>query len=213
MQYISAMSRSVICISHEPGAGGRELASAVAEHLDYRYVDEEVVRRAAETQKVSIEDLVDVERRKSFFTRLMVDFGRSSPALYAAGAPTTLTDGLPSADQLRSAIRNAIDSIASEGRVVIVSHAASHALNGDDVLRVLVVAPEDARTTRIAEVADLDHKAAGKRRADEDAGRRDYLKRFYDIERESAAQYDLVVNTGRIAPSAFVPLVAAAAQL
>jgi cytidylate kinase len=49
--------------------------------------------------------------------------------------------------------------------------------------------------------------------AEEDAGRRDYLKRFYSVERESPEQYDLVVNTRRMEPTAWVPLIAAATRL
>lgn len=206
------MTRSVICVSHQAGAGGRELATAVAESLGYRYVDEEVMAHAAEIERVPIEELVDVERRKSFFSRLMIDFGRSGGAMYGAvGVPAELVTGLATPDRLRAAIRAAIEDIASTGRVVIVSHAASHALVGDHILRVLVVAPDDVREARIEEAADEDHPAGSL--ADHDAARRDYLKRFYGISHESPDQYDLVVNTGHIAPAAFAPIVVDAAQL
>ena len=33
---------------------------------------------------------------------------------------------------------------------------------------------------------------------DSDAGRRDYLKRFYSVDRESPTDYDLVVNTDHV---------------
>ena len=206
------MTRSVICVSHQAGAGGRELATAVAESLGYRYVDEEVMAHAAEIERVPVEELVDVERRKSFFSRLMIDFGRSGGAMYGAvGVPAELVTGLATPDRLRGASRAAIEDIASTGRVVIVSHAASHALVGDHVLRVLVVAPDDVRTARIEDAADEGHPAGSL--AEHDAGRRDYLKRFYGISHESPEQYDLVVNTGRIAPAAFAPIVVDAAQL
>mgnify|MGYP001823372611 CR=1 FL=1 len=208
------MTRSVICVSHQPGAGGRDLAAAVAEQLGYRYVDEEVVTSAAAAEELTVEELADVERRKSFFSRLMLDYGRSSGVMYAAaGVPAEIVTGLPTSDQLRAAIRRAIEAIADQGRVVIVSHAASHALVGDQVLRVLVVAPDDVRIARIADAADGDRKAATRQLADHDAGRRDYLKRFYDIDEESPDQYDLVVNTGSIDPTSFASLVVGAADL
>lgn len=208
------MTRSVICVSHEPGAAGRELAAAVAEQLGYRYVDEEVVARAAAAEHVTVEELADVERRRSFLSRLMVDFGRTGGAMYGAvGVPVDVVAGPPTPDRLRAAIRNAIEEIAGAGRVVIVSHAASHALAGDHVLRVLVVAPDDVRVERLAEAGGGDHKSAAKRLAEHDAARRDYLKRFYDIDREAPDHYDLVVNTGRIDPASLVPVVAGAAQL
>jgi cytidylate kinase len=214
VQYRVAMSRSVICVSHEQGAGGRALAKAVAEELSYRLVDEEVMAHAADIEGVSVEELVDVEQRKSFFSRLMIDFGRSgAPAAYGAMAvpPGTLA-AMRSPDQLRSAITTAIEEIAASGRVVIASHAASHLLSGDHVLRVLVVAPTDVRVARMAELQDLDQNTAADQVAKSDAGRRDYLKRFYNVDRESPDQYDLVVNTAGIDPSVLTSLIVEAAQ-
>lgn len=206
------MTRSVICVSHQSGAGGRELAAAVAETLRYRYVDEQVVAKAADDEGVTVEELVDVERRKSFFSRLMIDFGQSGASMYGASMiPSNVVLRTP--DNLRSAIRNAVEDLAGQGRVVIVSHAASHALDGDHVLRVLVVAPERVRRDRIGATHGLDEKSAAKRMADDDAGRRDYLKRFYQIDRESPDQYDLVVNTGACEPAALASVVLAAAEL
>jgi cytidylate kinase len=207
------MTRSVICVSHESGAGGRALAKAVAEHLGYRFADEEVMAHAAEIEGVSVEELVDVEKRKSFFSRLMTDFGQSGASMYGMPAvPPGTMAAMRSSDQLRSAITAAIEEIATSGRVVIASHAASHVLRGHDVLRVLVVAPIDTRITRMAELQNIDRNEASKQISKADGNRRDYLKRFYGIDRESPAQYDLVVNTGSIDPDALTSLVVEAAQ-
>jgi cytidylate kinase len=213
--YRDAMARSVICVSHQTGAGGRELAAAVAEHLGYRYVDEEVVQHAAETEGVTEAELADAERRKSFFERIMYDFGRSGGgAMYGAGGVSAeLMVDLATPDQLREAIRRAIEDIASEGRVVIASHAASHALAGPNVLRVFVVAPEEIRSARIAESEGLDRDDAAKTIVRHDTNRADYLKRFYGVAAETPDQYDLVVNTGDIAPEALAPLIANATAL
>lgn len=208
------MTRSVICVSHQPGAGGRILADAVAEQLGYRCIDEEILARAAAAEHLTVEELADVERRKSLVSRLMTDYGRSSGVMYGAvGVPIEIMAGAPTADQLRSAIRDAVEAIAQQGEVVIVSHAASHALAGDRILRVLVVAPDDERVTRLAEAGDTDERTAHQRLVEHDAGRRDYLKRFYGVSRESPEQYDIVVNTGGIDPAALAPVVVQAAQV
>jgi len=208
------MTRSVICVSHESGAGGRALAEAVAAQLGYRFVDEEVMAHAAEIEGIPVGELVDVEKRKSFFSRLMIDFGRSGVAEYGIPAvPPGALAAMRSSDQLRSAITTAIEDIASSGRVVIASHAASHALTGNHVLRVLVVSPTDVRVARMAELLDLDIDAASDQVAKADAGRRDYLKRFYRITGESPVHYDLVVNTSGIDPDALTSLIVQAAQV
>jgi cytidylate kinase len=208
------MARSVICVSHAAGARGRELATAVADQLGYRYIDDEIMARAAASEKVTVADLADVERRKSFFARLMSDFGRSGAAMYGIPyTPPELYAAVSDPDMLRHAIRHAIEEVADEGRVVIVSHAASHALTGDNVLRLLVVAPEADRRVRLAAAQQADPDGDQQTLEEHDAGRRDYLKRFYGIDREAPDQYDLVVNTGRIDPAAFVPVIVQAADL
>lgn len=206
------MPRPVICVSHESGAGGPELAVAVAERLGYRIVDEEVVAHAANREGVTVEQLADVERRKSFFTRAMTDFGTSGAVWFGAGSVPPELLNIPTPRQLRAAIRTAIEEIAGGGRVVIVSHAASHALVGDHVLRVLVVAPGAVRASRLKQDG-MSGKSLDKAIADEDAGRRSYLKNFYGIDNETPHDYDLVVNTGSIAPTAFVDTVVAAAEI
>ena len=189
------------------------MAKAVAAQLGYRFVDEEVIAHAAETEGVPVGELVDVEKRKSFLSRLMVDFGRSGAVVYGVPpVPPGALAAMRSSDQLRSAITTAIEEIASSGRVVIASHAASFALTGDDVLRVLVVSPIDVRVARMAELQGLDGDAASDQVSKADANRRDYLKRFYGIDRESPAHYDLVVNTGGIDPEALTSLIVQAAQ-
>src|SRR4051812_14333312 len=44
------MSYRTICVSRDAGAAGEEIGHAVAESLGFRYVDEEIVRAAADAQ-------------------------------------------------------------------------------------------------------------------------------------------------------------------
>ena len=114
---------------------------------------------------------------------------------------------------LRSLIQKSIHETADRGSVVIVSHAASFALAGrDDTLRVLVTAPPAVREARVATAESLDAKQAAKAVADDDAGRANYLKKFYDVEREQSSHYDLVLNGGTLSAEAIAALVVAAAK-
>jgi cytidylate kinase len=203
------MARTVICISHATGAGGFELGHLVAERLGFRFVDEEIVARAAEKHDVTVADLADVERRKSLLTRILRDVGRGEAAMYGTAASfELLVDPLPDPRSLRALIQQSITETADDGEVVIVSHAASHALTDrDDVLRVLVTASTETRIRRLAEVEGLDAKSAKKSIEANDAGRADYLKRFYGVAAESPTHYDVVVNTDRISVEAGADLV------
>jgi cytidylate kinase len=192
------MPRRTICISHATGAGGAVVGRAVAERLGFRYVDEEVLSEAAEWTDLDPAFVADAERRKPLIARLLGGIAEQGSA---ARLPSgDVTRALPSDADLRKLITAAVGSFARQGSVVIVAHAASFALVGDDVLRVLVTASPETRAKRIAADSGLDDRAAARRLKDEDVGRADYLKRFYGIDRELPTHFDVVVNTDVLTP-------------
>jgi cytidylate kinase len=93
---------------------------------------------------------------------------------------------------------------------VIASHAASFALSGEGVLRVLVTASAQTRAQRLSSTKNIDSRAAERLVRQEDTGRADYLKRFYAIERELPTHFDLVVNTDVLTPERAAGVVVAA---
>ena len=96
---------------------------------------------------------------------------------------------------------------------MIVAHAASYAIgHGDGVLRVLVTASPETRTTRVAEAEGLDQAGAARALKESDAGRADYLKRFYDVREESPTHYDLVLNTDALSIEQAADLIARGAD-
>jgi cytidylate kinase len=207
------MTRTVICVSHATGAGGTDLGRFVADKLGFRLIDEEIVTRAAENQDVHVDDLADVERRKSLLTRILSEMAVGA----AMGAPGELIYTLepqPDKNSLRGLIRQSINETADDGNVVIVSHAASYALaNRENVLRVLVTASAEVRVRRLVDASGVDEKQATKSIGTNDAGRADYLKRFYGIADELPTHYDLVINTDRIHADQWSELVVNAAAL
>jgi cytidylate kinase len=113
---------------------------------------------------------------------------------------------------IRVLIREAIEQTAAQGNVVIVAHAASYALpQGPEVLRVFVTTSPATRVKRMAEWEGFDQARAARAVKDSDAGRRDYLKRFYDVDDELPTHYDLVVNTDVLSVDQAVELVLLAA--
>jgi len=118
---------------------------------------------------------------------------------------------LPTDSDLQVLIKQVLASIADEGSVVIASHAASFALSGEGVLRVLVTASAETRAQRLSSTKNIDGRAAERLVKQEDAGRADYLKRFYAIEREVPTHFDLVVNTDVLTPERAAGVVVAAA--
>jgi uncharacterized protein len=207
------MTRTVVCISHAAGAGGEEVGRLVAERLGFLYVNEEIVARAATKGGVDAADVADEERRKSLAARALNAIAQGGGEAWALGAvgPLSSREELDS-DDIRSLIRETIEQTAARGKAVIVAHAASYAIgHGDGVLRVLVTASPETRTTRVAEAEGLDQAGAARAVKESDAGRADYLKRFYDVREESPTHYDVVLNTDALTVEQAAELISQAA--
>jgi len=186
----------VVCISHATGAGGAELARLVADRLGFLYVDEDIVARAAAQAGLEPRDVADEERRKSLASRIIDSIAEGGGGALALGALPLVTADQPSSAEIRALIRETIEQTAARGDVVIGAHAASQALDANaDVLRVLITASPSTRAQRICDERGIDAAQAARAIDDADAGRRDYLKRFYGIDRELPTHYDLVINT------------------
>lgn len=192
--------------------GGEEVGRLVAERLGFLYVDEEIVTRAAAKGGIEPAGVADEERRKSLAARLFETIAQGGGEAWAVGGPPCTGDELGS-DEVRALIRETIEQMAARGKVVIVAHAASRALpEGSDALRVLVTASPATRVSRVCDEEAIDPKQAARAVKDADANRRDYLKRFYEVDVERATDYDVVINTDVLSPEETAALVSRAAS-
>jgi CMP/dCMP kinase len=204
------MACSVVCVSHTTGSGGDEVGKEVAQRLGYLYVDEDIVARAAAAGGMEPKDIADEERRKSYARRVLDTLAESDPAMWT----TTASIDLVRPADVRALIRETVIQTAARGNVVIVAHAASHALEpGPEVLRVFVTASPPTREKRVAAADGMEQAEAARTIKDSDAGRSDYLRRFYSVDRESPDDYDLVINTDRLSTGAAAEIVQHAAAL
>jgi cytidylate kinase len=212
---LRAVGYGVVCISSEDGAGAAEAATLVAQALGFRLIDEEILTRAAVAAGVEREVVADVERRRSLVLRVLEGLGPASMAAGYGWAPPVESAGYGqgASKELRELIRSVIEDTATAGEVVISAHAASLALaTRDDVLRVHLTASEPTRQRRLADSLGLDEKEAARVIKRSDAGRADYMKRFYGIDAERPTHYDLVVNTDRLTPDDAARLIVDAAN-
>jgi cytidylate kinase len=215
------MSFSVICISRSVAAGGEQIGQVVAEHLGFRYVDEQIITRAAQQAQVDPAVVAAAEHRQPMLQRLL---DRLALAGDLAG-PMSLATGVPidafvpaagyhaMPDDLRVLIRAAIHDIAGRGRAVIVAHAASMALSGtENVLRVMITASPETRVQRLLVAQGISAAEASAAVAASDRERREYFQRFYHIKEELPTHYDLTLNTDVLAPAQAIEIILSAAQ-
>lgn len=186
----------MVCVSHSTGSGGDEVAKRVATQLGFLYVDEDIVARAAAEGGLEPRDVADEELRQSVAMRMLEVVAEGGQNAWMAGGAVPLSvERLPSS-AVRALIRETVVQTAGRGDVVICAHAASYAVErGPRTLRVLVTASPAARAQRLAATGGVDQAQAARLIKESDAGRRDYLKRFYAVSRESPTDYDLVINT------------------
>lgn len=185
----------------------------MASSLDFRLIDEEIVTRAAAEAGVDHSVVADAEKRKSLLSKLLESAGTAGLAVgYGVPGADLVSFGGAASDELRGIIRSAIEDTAAAGSAVIVSHAASLALSGrGDVLRILITAPTRTREQRLAAALGVEEKEAAQIIKRSDAGRADYIKRFYGVGAEEPIHYDLVINTDKLTPEAAASLIVQAA--
>lgn len=221
--YRGAMSRRVVCISHATAAGGEPVGQAVAVRLGFRYVDEQIITRAAELAQVDPAVIAAAEKRKRFLERMVDKLAAAQEMigpvalgtlLPVGGVLTEPVMGKLVADDARTLIRAAIHEVALRGDAVIVAHAASLALATlPGVLRVLVTASVETRARRLVELQGMSEQAAAALVAETDRNRQDYFRRFYEVRDERPTHYDLVINTDAVTPDEAVELIAFAARM
>ena len=206
------MSYRTICVSRDAGAAGEEIGHAAAASLGFRYVDEGIVRAAADRTGVDLETAMSAEQRRTLAHKLLDLIAQNGARESYAFAPELRRTGVPAdpSREIPEVIREVVRETADAGDAVIVAHAASHVLAGrPDVLRILVTASPRVRAKRLAGLAGVDDGEAAVREADK--ARADYLQRFHQVKRELPTHYDLVVNTDMLSIDAAAALIADAA--
>jgi cytidylate kinase len=215
------MPRRLVCISSTDAATGAQVGLAVANALGFRYVDEQIIARAAELAQVEPAVVAAAEKRQPLLDRIL---DKLAVAQELAG-PIALGTMLPvgggfaeymparsAPDDLRVLIRAAILEVAKEGQAVIVAHGASMAVEfHEGVLRVLITASLETRIRRLV-VGGMKEAEATTAIAQSDKGRRAYFRKFFEIREELPTHYDLVVNTDTLGAEQVAAIVVSAAR-
>jgi len=182
---------AIVTISHEMGAGGSVIGRRIAAALECRYVDQDMIARAAREYGCPEDRLAQLdETRPSFLERFDTETRHYLLVL-----------------------QSAVLDVAEQGQAVIMGRSGQVLLGGiAHVLRVFVRAPLDLRVQRvIRKMADEGESVDGRtaaelvRRTDQEkAGRTRYL---FDVRWSDPALYDLVINTETLTFEAAVDLI------
>lgn len=167
----------VITISRQLGSLGFQVGKEVAERLNYQLVWRDLINQTA------------------------IRAGAPEVAL-AMFDEFNLLGIAPSPRQFADYIRvvgQVIQEMADGGKIVIIGRAGQVLLADDPrVLHVRIIAPYGDRIARVAVSRGITAESAKAQIQASDRARKNYLRRFYQVNWEDPSLYDLVINTGRI---------------
>lgn len=196
-----------ITFSREYGSGGGEIAARLAQHLDWRLVDHEVVVRVARELGVSEATAAERdERPESLFSRILTSMQAIQPPIYveSASAPIILTNE----NDYRNALNKVIKAAVATGKVVIVGRGSQVQLaQRRDVLHVRIVASLERRIQYVMSREGLNQDTARSRILAKDRDRARYLQAEFQRDPADAHLYDLVINTDVIELDSAVDLI------
>ena len=180
---------AIVTISHEMGSGGSKIGMALAERLEYRYVDQDMISQAAQRYGCLEAKLTQLDETK-----------RSILERFDAATRHYIT-----------VLQSALLDVAEADNAVIMGRSGQVLLRGiGHVFRVFVRAPFDLRVkrvmedlaSRVGETVDVRTTAEMLRRNDQGkVGRMRYL---FDVDWRDPALYDLVINTEQLSVEAAV---------
>ncbi len=192
------MAAKVVTFAAQLGSGGNEIARTIAIKLGYRFLDHEVISRAADIAGVSPDTIAAAERWPTFVERMLERLALTTVVSEGVlPAPPTNPGAmmLTSADY-RALVEQVVQSLAKEGDCVIVGHAGQAILQQTpQVFKVLVHGSKDRRADRLAVQQSMDAKDAKEFVKNYDAQRTAFFKHAYNLDWLDSTIYDIAINT------------------
>jgi cytidylate kinase len=205
---------TVITFSRQIGSGGDEIAQHVSQMLGWAYVDKSLIVEVGRSLGISEQDIVDfcedTYRVQSFVDKLMQR--RAAKASFDVRGNAQIRKALDE-EQCLATIQAVINNLASREKAVIVGRGGQAILKHKvGVLHVRIIAPQALRVQRMMKSEGLTEEDALKAIAENDRASSEYLQRFYNIDWDDAANYDIVLNTAKVDLSTAALMIASAAS-
>lgn len=185
------MNKKVITISREFGSGGRTVAKAVAERLQYAFYDKALVELIAKESGYSQEF---VERRGEDAT------STSSFLFNLARSGSVGVDGYADiSDKLFVISHNIIKRLPDEGPCVIVGRCSDYILKDEpSALHVYIYADTAFKADRIVTLYGERDDAPEKRLDEKDKKRKVYYRNYTGRIWGASSNYDICLNSGKL---------------
>jgi hypothetical protein len=191
------MTRPVVTVAAEHGAGGDLVAPRVADALGVPFLD-----RARPAGLLATDE--DAERP----TGLVASLARASSMF--AGEPVERVD--VDDGRLRTELAAFVTRSSATGGVLLGRGGVVVLATAPGALHVLLTGDLDGRVERVAERDGVDREEARRRVRVHDRARLEYARRAFSVDSDDRKLYHLVIDTVALGIDAAVELVVAASR-
>lgn len=185
----------IITIGREYGSGGKYIGERLAEELNMKLYDSELIDRVSKERNIDINLLNenDEKHKNSFWYTLAM----ASMASYES--INSLTE-LPSDDKYFIEESKVIEEIADEGNSIIIGRCSNVVLqNRKDVVNIFIYSSDEKfKIDRKVEFAGLDEKKALKLMHKKDKERATYYNYYTNKIWGARDSYDLLVDSSKL---------------
>ena len=212
---------SVITIGGLAGGGGRKIGPLLAKDLNFDYVDRLILTNASKSINASVNAVTQIEERpKTFGERFSAKLQKilDTAAITSSNIDpyfgpyltSYLTEEFENVNSktflenpheidehmLFESINKTIHELSESGDIILVGRGA-HILLKDNpkALRVGIISNWEDRINNIMEREKVDKETAEEKILNRDQSRRDYFKRFFEIDNpDDPKHYHIVIN-------------------
>ena len=189
----------VITISREIGSGGHTVGRILAEKLNTRYCDKDLIRGLEEKFNLTVSGIEKLKGKKKNW---LADFCQ-----YIAPLPSAKTLGLDpkytqefrldvTTDDVYKAETEILQGLADEGSCVIAGRSGFYVFRDHpNHLSVFITASDENRVQRVMRKQGVSEESARTIINGIDEARENYIKRYTGASRYDARNYDLVIKT------------------
>ena len=188
----------IITISREIGSGGGSVGRKLAEKLNVKYINKQLLQALQEKfnlTKSGIEHLRN--KKKNWFTDLFEQAAPAPKATMEVGG-YTFSREFPDAVTVKDiyeAEKEILNAIADEGSCVITGRSAFFVLKDrPNKVDIFITASKAARIEQVMAKQNLSKEEAIKLVDTVDEGRDNYVKRHTGLSRYDMRNYDLILD-------------------
>ena len=179
------MDNYVITLGRQFGSLGRAIAHETADLLSIQYYDRDIVEEVAKRMKQPVKVISQVEEEAKS------RFGVFGKMLFPLG------DGTRELQDRTFFVQECVlRDFADRGPCILVGRCADYVLQGrENLLRVFIYAPKEARIRNCVEQLHMDREQAYKMCADVDRARARYHERYAGYPVMDPEHFDVMMNS------------------